>query len=75
MGHRREHDVRPERVALHHDRPVRIGVNWGSLDQDLVGLSFSWAHGTGYYVPVRGPAGCQTVECSRVLAALKSAQI
>jgi len=23
-------------VALKHDRPVRIGVNWGSLDQDLV---------------------------------------
>jgi (E)-4-hydroxy-3-methylbut-2-enyl-diphosphate synthase len=23
-------------VALRHDRPVRIGVNWGSLDQDLV---------------------------------------
>src|SRR5688572_218047 len=46
-------------------------VTLGSLDQDLVGLSFSWAHGTGHYVPVRGPAGCQTVECSRVLAALK----
>jgi (E)-4-hydroxy-3-methylbut-2-enyl-diphosphate synthase len=23
-------------AALRHDRPVRIGVNWGSLDQDLV---------------------------------------
>lgn len=23
-------------TALTHDRPVRIGVNWGSLDQDLV---------------------------------------
>lgn len=23
-------------VALSHDKPVRIGVNWGSLDQDLV---------------------------------------
>jgi len=23
-------------VALRYDRPVRIGVNWGSLDQDLV---------------------------------------
>jgi len=22
--------------ACHHDRPVRIGVNWGSLDQDLL---------------------------------------
>jgi (E)-4-hydroxy-3-methylbut-2-enyl-diphosphate synthase len=24
------------RIALEHDRPVRIGVNWGSLDQDLL---------------------------------------
>jgi (E)-4-hydroxy-3-methylbut-2-enyl-diphosphate synthase len=23
-------------AALRHDRPVRIGVNWGSLDQDLL---------------------------------------
>ncbi len=23
-------------VALEHDKPVRIGVNWGSLDQELV---------------------------------------
>jgi (E)-4-hydroxy-3-methylbut-2-enyl-diphosphate synthase len=23
-------------VALRHDRPVRIGVNWGSLDQELL---------------------------------------
>ena len=23
-------------VAIKHDRPVRIGVNWGSLDQDLL---------------------------------------
>lgn len=24
------------RVAIDHDKPVRIGVNWGSLDQDLL---------------------------------------
>ena len=24
------------RVALEHDKPVRIGVNWGSLDQELL---------------------------------------
>ena len=23
-------------IALQHDKPVRIGVNWGSLDQDLL---------------------------------------
>ena len=25
-------------VALKHDKPVRIGVNWGSLDQELLAL-------------------------------------
>src|ERR687883_103561 len=24
------------RAAVEHDKPVRIGVNWGSLDQDLL---------------------------------------
>jgi (E)-4-hydroxy-3-methylbut-2-enyl-diphosphate synthase len=24
------------RLALEHDKPVRVGVNWGSLDQDLL---------------------------------------
>ncbi|MCK8516437.1 flavodoxin-dependent (E)-4-hydroxy-3-methylbut-2-enyl-diphosphate synthase [Methylonatrum kenyense] len=24
------------RIAVEHDKPVRIGVNWGSLDQDLM---------------------------------------
>ena len=24
------------RVAIDHDKPIRIGVNWGSLDQDLL---------------------------------------
>jgi (E)-4-hydroxy-3-methylbut-2-enyl-diphosphate synthase len=24
------------RVAIEHDKPIRIGVNWGSLDQDLL---------------------------------------
>jgi (E)-4-hydroxy-3-methylbut-2-enyl-diphosphate synthase len=24
------------RLAIEHDKPVRIGVNWGSLDQDLL---------------------------------------
>ena len=23
-------------LACHHDKPIRIGVNWGSLDQDLL---------------------------------------
>jgi (E)-4-hydroxy-3-methylbut-2-enyl-diphosphate synthase len=31
-----EHFATIVRVALEHDKPVRIGVNWGSLDQDLL---------------------------------------
>ncbi len=29
----------------------------GAMNSNLVGLSFSWEHGTGSYVPVRGPDG------------------
>lgn len=42
-----------------------------AMDAQLIGLSFSWCHGCGYYVPVRGPAGCEHVDCDKVLAALK----
>jgi (E)-4-hydroxy-3-methylbut-2-enyl-diphosphate synthase len=31
-----EHFQTIVRVAMEHDKPVRIGVNWGSLDQDLL---------------------------------------
>ena len=35
-GKRRDDNFRTiVRIALDHDKPVRIGVNWGSLDQDL----------------------------------------
>jgi DNA polymerase I len=43
----------------------------GAMRSNLVGLSFSWKEGTGYYVPVKGPAGCSVLHCDRVLAALK----
>ena len=36
-GKRRDENFRSiVSVALEHDKPVRIGVNWGSLDQDLL---------------------------------------
>jgi (E)-4-hydroxy-3-methylbut-2-enyl-diphosphate synthase len=36
-GKRRDENFRTIiRIALDNDRPVRIGVNWGSLDQDLL---------------------------------------
>ncbi|HWB53378.1 MAG TPA: DNA polymerase I, partial [Tepidisphaeraceae bacterium] len=41
------------------------------VDADLIGMSFSWKAGTGYYVPVRGPAGCAHIDCDRVLESLK----
>jgi (E)-4-hydroxy-3-methylbut-2-enyl-diphosphate synthase len=36
-GKRRDENFRTiVRIAAEHDKPVRIGVNWGSLDQDLL---------------------------------------
>src|SRR5690242_16646314 len=36
-GKRRDENFRTiVRIALDHDKPVRIGVDWGSLDQDLL---------------------------------------
>jgi (E)-4-hydroxy-3-methylbut-2-enyl-diphosphate synthase len=36
-GKRRDENFRTiVRIALDNDKPVRIGVNWGSLDQDLL---------------------------------------
>jgi len=36
-GKRRDENFRTiVRLAVEHDKPVRIGVNWGSLDQDLL---------------------------------------
>jgi (E)-4-hydroxy-3-methylbut-2-enyl-diphosphate synthase len=32
----RRHFATIVRVAIENDKPVRIGVNWGSLDQDLL---------------------------------------
>jgi (E)-4-hydroxy-3-methylbut-2-enyl-diphosphate synthase len=34
--HRDENFQRIVQVAIEHDKPVRIGVNWGSLDQRLL---------------------------------------
>src|SRR5262249_22041070 len=36
-GKRRDENFRTiVAIAAEHDKPVRIGVNWGSLDQDLL---------------------------------------
>ena len=38
---------------------------------ELVGMSFSWADGQAYYLPVRGPAGSQLLDVQATLAALR----
>lgn len=43
----------------------------GALTAELVGMSFSWKAGTGYYVPTKGPSGCQLIDCDEVLKAIK----
>jgi len=43
----------------------------GAMNSKLVGMSFSWEHATGHYVPVCGPSGSELLPCAQVLAALK----
>src|SRR6185437_5787508 len=43
----------------------------GAMQSPLVGMSFSWKHGHGYYLPIKGPMGCKLVDCDRVLRELK----
>jgi DNA polymerase-1 len=45
--------------------------NLGALSSQLIGMSFSWQPETGYYIPVKGPAGCAHLECERVLRDLR----
>jgi DNA polymerase-1 len=43
----------------------------GAMQYNLIGMSFSWKDGSGYYIPVRGPAGCQFLNCEQVLPKLR----
>src|SRR5207237_8370932 len=43
----------------------------GAMQGQLVGMSFSWKPTEGYYVPVRGPDGCQILDCERVFQEIK----
>ena len=47
-------------------------ISLGAMQHPLVGMSFSWKEGTGFYVPVKGPAGCRLADCDRVLRELRS---
>ncbi|MGC8805964.1 MAG: flavodoxin-dependent (E)-4-hydroxy-3-methylbut-2-enyl-diphosphate synthase [Thiomonas sp.] len=56
-------------IALRHDKPVRIGVNWGSLDQELLAsLMDANAHRAQPY------EARQIMAQALVLSALESAQ-
>jgi (E)-4-hydroxy-3-methylbut-2-enyl-diphosphate synthase len=56
-------------IALRHDKPVRIGVNWGSLDQELLAtLMDANAHRAQPY------EARQIITQALVLSALESAQ-
>ena len=41
-------------------------------DANLVGMSFSWQEGTGWYVPVRGPSDQPVMDPQQTLVALKA---
>ncbi len=43
----------------------------GAMRSNLVGMSFSWARGEGYYVPVKGPEGQPHLPIETVLPAIK----
>jgi DNA polymerase I len=43
----------------------------GAMCSNVIGMSFSWAHGTGFYVPVRGPEGSKFLTVDRVLGELR----
>jgi len=43
----------------------------GAVSSNVIGMSFSWAHGTGFYIPVRGPLGSKFLTNAEVLGELK----
>src|SRR5258706_5774602 len=43
----------------------------GAMRSNVIGMSFSWKPGSGYYVPVAGPPECEFLSLDRVLQDLK----
>ncbi len=43
----------------------------GAMCSNIVGMSFSWREGTGYYLPVVGPAGAEVLPLDLVLERIK----
>lgn len=48
-------------------------TNLDPLRADLVGLSFAWKEGEGYYLPVKAPLWCKQLDLSTTLDALRPA--
>jgi DNA polymerase-1 len=46
-------------------------VSLGAVEHPIIGMSFSWAHKTGFYLPLKGPSGCPALEFEPTIAALK----
>jgi (E)-4-hydroxy-3-methylbut-2-enyl-diphosphate synthase len=68
--HRDEHFQAIVRVAVEHGKPVRIGVNWGSLDQSLLAATMD----ANARLPQPRPARDVVVE-TMVESALRSAEL
>ncbi len=70
-GKRRDENFRTiVQLAVEHDKPVRIGVNWGSLDQDLLTQMMDDNAGAG------SPRTAKDVYMEAMLAsALRSAEM
>jgi len=70
-GKRRDENFRTiVGIAVEHDKPVRIGVNWGSLDQDLLTQMMDENARAG------SPHGAKDVYIEAMLAsALRSAEL
>jgi DNA polymerase-1 len=46
-------------------------VSLGAVEHPIIGMSFSWAHKTGFYLPLKGPSGCPALEFEPTIPALK----
>jgi (E)-4-hydroxy-3-methylbut-2-enyl-diphosphate synthase len=68
--HRDEHFASIVRLAVEHAKPVRIGVNWGSLDQSLLAAAMDANAG----LPRPLPAQDVMIE-TMVASALRSAEL
>jgi DNA polymerase-1 len=43
----------------------------GAMNSQIIGMSFSWQQGTGWYLPVAGPLGARHLPRERVIEAVK----